>query len=49
MGSAMSAMSRLTEEVVPQGGDIARFHERKRRAFDLMQGAERGIREIMAS
>jgi D-ribulokinase len=49
MGSAMSAMSRLTEEVVPQGGEIARFHDRKRRAFGLMQGAERGIREIMAS
>ena len=41
MGSAMSAMSRLTETVKPQGGEIARFHERKRRAFDLMQGAER--------
>ncbi|WP_158817371.1 FGGY-family carbohydrate kinase [Methylocapsa sp. S129] len=49
MGSAMSAMSRLSDEIMPQGGEIARFHHRKRRAFDLMQGAERGIREIMAS
>jgi D-ribulokinase len=49
MGSAMSAMSRLSDEVLPQGGEIARFHDRKRRAFDAMQAAERGIREIMAS
>jgi ribulose kinase len=49
MGSAMAAMSRLTEEVLPQGGEIAGFHEKKRRAFDMMQRAERGIRETMAS
>ncbi len=49
MGSAMAAMSRLAEEVLPQGGEIAAFHDRKRRAFNLMQGAEKGIREIMAS
>jgi D-ribulokinase len=49
MGSAMSAMSRLTEEVTPEGGEIARFHDRKRRAFDLMQDAERGIRAIMSA
>jgi FGGY-family pentulose kinase len=49
MGSAMATMSRLTEEVTPQGGEIARFHDRKRRAFELMQGAECGIREIMTS
>jgi D-ribulokinase len=47
MGSAMSAMSRLAEEVLPSR-EMADFHDRKRRAFDLMQGAERGIREIMA-
>jgi D-ribulokinase len=47
MGSAMSTMSRLTEEVLPSR-EMADFHDRKRRAFDLMQGAERGIREIMA-
>jgi D-ribulokinase len=47
MGSAMSTMSRLTEEVLPSR-EMAGFHDRKRRAFDLMQGAERGIREIMA-
>jgi D-ribulokinase len=49
MNSAMSAMSRLAEEVVPEGGEIAQFHERKRRAFALMQNAEKGIREVMAS
>jgi D-ribulokinase len=48
MGAAMSAMSRLTEEIRPEGGEIARFHNRKRRAFDIMQKAERGIREIMS-
>jgi D-ribulokinase len=49
MNSAMSAMSRLAEEVVPEGGEIAEFHDRKRRAFALMQDAEKGIREVMAS
>jgi len=46
MASAMSAMSRLSEEVAPQGGEIAAFHARKRAAFDLMQQAERQIREL---
>jgi D-ribulokinase len=46
MASAMSAMSRLSEEVAPQGGEIAAFHARKRAAFDLMQEAERRIREL---
>ena len=45
--SAMSAMSRLADEITPQGGEIARFHDKKRRAFELMQGSERGIRQIM--
>jgi D-ribulokinase len=49
MGSVMSAMSRLTEVVTSKGGEIAAFHDRKRRAFDLMQGAERGIRTIMTA
>jgi D-ribulokinase len=49
MASAMSAMSRLSDEITPQGGEIASFHNRKRRAFDVMQGAEKRIREIMAS
>jgi D-ribulokinase len=49
MGSVMSAMSRLTEVVTSEGGEIAAFHDRKRRAFDLMQGAERGIRTIMTA
>jgi D-ribulokinase len=47
MNSAMSSMSRLTDEVLPAGGEIADFHAKKRRAFDLMQRTERGIREIM--
>jgi D-ribulokinase len=47
MKSAMSAMSRLTDEVLPAGGEIAQFHAKKRRAFDLMQRTERGIREVM--
>ena len=45
--SAMSAMSRLANEITPQGGEIATFHARKRLAFDLMQKSERGIRQIM--
>jgi len=49
MGSAMSAMSRLSDEITPEAGEIASFHNRKRRAFDVMQGAEKRIREIMAS
>jgi D-ribulokinase len=44
--SAMSAMSRMSEEVTPQGGEIAAFHARKRAAFDLMQQAERQIRDL---
>jgi FGGY-family pentulose kinase len=47
MASAMSAMSRLAEEIAPQGGEIAAFHARKRQAFDLMQQTERGIRAAM--
>jgi D-ribulokinase len=46
MATAMSAMSRLSEEIAPQGGEIAAFHARKRAAFDLMQEAERRIREL---
>jgi D-ribulokinase len=49
VASAMSAMSRLTDEITPQDGEIARFHAKKRRAFDLMQGSERGIRQIMSA
>jgi FGGY-family pentulose kinase len=48
MASAMSAMSRLSDEIAPAGGEISLFHDRKRRAFELMQSAEKGIREIMA-
>ncbi|HLW92563.1 MAG TPA: FGGY-family carbohydrate kinase [Roseiarcus sp.] len=48
MASAMSAMSRLSEEVAPRGGEIAAFHERKRQAFNLMQQTERRVREVAA-
>jgi D-ribulokinase len=47
MESAMSAMSRLADEILPAGGEVAAFHEKKRRAYDLMQRAEKAIRETM--
>jgi D-ribulokinase len=47
MASAMSAMSRLAEEISPQDGEIARFHSKKRQAFDLMQQTERRIRAVV--
>ena len=31
-----------------QGGEIAAFHDKKRRAFDVMQKAESGIRAVMS-
>jgi D-ribulokinase len=48
VASAMSAMSRLAEEVAPQGGEIAAFHAKKRRAFLLAQETERKIRAAMS-
>jgi D-ribulokinase len=48
VASAMSAMSRLAEEVTPQGGEIAAFHAKKRRAFLLAQETERNIRAAMS-
>ena len=47
--AAVAAITDLYREIMPEGGEIARFHVRKRRAFDAMQGAEKGIREIMSS
>jgi D-ribulokinase len=47
VASAMSAMSRLAEEIAPQDGEIARFHSKKRQAFDLMQQTERRIRAVV--
>ena len=47
--SAMSAMSRLAEEVAPQKGEIAAFHARKGQAFRLSQDTERRVRAIMSA
>jgi D-ribulokinase len=47
VASAMSAMSRLAEEITPQDGEIAKFHSKKRQAFDLMQQTERRIRAVV--
>ncbi len=47
MESAMSAMSRLAQEIAPAGGEIAALHERKRRVFELAQETERNTRMIM--
>jgi D-ribulokinase len=47
VSSAMSAMSRLAEEIAPQGGEIAAFHAKKRQVFELMQQTERRIRKTM--
>jgi D-ribulokinase len=47
VSSAMSAMSRLAEEINPQGGEVAAFHARKRQVFELMQQTERRIRTTM--
>jgi D-ribulokinase len=48
-GSAMAAMSRLADEIAPQGGEIAQFHAKKRRAYNLMQESERNIRALMSA
>jgi FGGY-family pentulose kinase len=45
--SAMTAMSRLTHEVMPAGGDIAALHERRRQVIELAQETERRTRIIM--
>jgi FGGY-family pentulose kinase len=47
VGSAMASMSRLAEEIAPRGGEIADFHARKRRVYDLMQDSERASRAVM--
>jgi D-ribulokinase len=48
VASAMSAMSRLAEEVTPIGGEIAAFHARQRASFELLQDTERKIRGLAA-
>ncbi|MGD0639844.1 MAG: FGGY-family carbohydrate kinase, partial [Roseiarcus sp.] len=47
MNGAMAAMSRLKSVNEPVGGEIAALHARKRRAFDILQDAERRMREAM--
>jgi HAD superfamily hydrolase (TIGR01509 family) len=47
MATAMSSMSALAGFVTPSGGAIAAFHERKRRAFEILRRAEREVRETM--
>jgi D-ribulokinase len=45
IASAMASMSALAESAKPADGAIAAFHARKRRAFEILQRAEREIRE----
>ncbi len=45
--SAMSAMSRLAQEVTPAGGETAALHEKKRQVFELAQKTEHKVRMIM--
>jgi D-ribulokinase len=45
--SAMSAMSRLAQEVTPAGGETAALHEKKRQVFELAQKTEHNARMIM--
>jgi D-ribulokinase len=45
--SAMSGMSSLAEQSLPQQGEIAAFHRRKRRAFEAIQQAEQSVRGVM--
>lgn len=41
---AMAAMSSLASEIQPARGEIAAFHRSKRRAFEILQKAERQLR-----
>jgi D-ribulokinase len=47
IAEAMTAMSSLAEPMRPVGGPIAAFHVRKRRAFEILQRAERDMRAEM--
>jgi D-ribulokinase len=47
LGGAMAAMSRLKSVNEPAGGEIAALHAKKRRAFEMLQDAERRMREAM--
>ena len=45
----MASMSSLAECVAPAVGAVAAFHARKRRAFDILQRAEREVRKAMGA
>ena len=47
MRGAMSTMSRLGSVRGPAGGEIAAFHAKKRKAFEILQDAEPRLREAM--
>ena len=47
MPGVMQAMSSLSEISEPAGGEIAAFHARKRRAFEILQDTDRRMREAM--
>jgi FGGY-family pentulose kinase/HAD superfamily hydrolase (TIGR01509 family) len=49
IAEAMTAMSELAQPMRPVGGAIAAFHVRKRRAFEILQRAERDLRAQMRS
>jgi D-ribulokinase len=47
IASAMASMSSLGERIAPADGPIAAFHAAKRRAFDILNRAERETRALM--
>ena len=47
VNSAMGSMSALGDRAEPAGGAVAAFHARKRRAFAILERAEREVRRAM--
>ena len=45
LASAMVSMSEIAVRAAPAGGAVAAFHARKRRAYEILQQAEREIRQ----
>ncbi|HYO94532.1 MAG TPA: FGGY-family carbohydrate kinase [Polyangiaceae bacterium] len=45
--SAMGAMSRVADTVLPRGGVIAAYHERKHRVFQRLYSDQRAYRSLM--
>jgi D-ribulokinase len=43
--SAMASMSAIVLRAAPAGGAVSAFHARKRRAYEILRHAERGIRQ----